>query len=117
MFPVSLLQRCVEGEWCRSNTHCPEIQEGSSELSATPSTWKVRRTAEPNTPTPSPRREGTLTLPDGTDVAGVLAVFRQTSSFFDPRTCLALIDGERVELEQVLEDGEEVHLYHLFSGG
>ncbi len=59
----------------------------------------------------------TLTLPDGIDVAGVMAIFRQTSSFFDPRTCLALIDGERVELERVLEDGEEVQLYHLFSGG
>ncbi len=58
-----------------------------------------------------------LTLPDGTDVAGVLAVFRETSSFFDPRTCLALIDGERVELDRVLEQGEQVHLYHLFTGG
>jgi hypothetical protein len=47
-----------------------------------------------------------LTLPDGTDVAGVLAVFRESSSFFDPRTCLALIDGQRVGLERVLEDGE-----------
>jgi len=50
-------------------------------------------------------------------VAGVLATFRETSSFFDPRTCLALIDGERVGLERVLEDGEIVQLYHLFSGG
>ncbi|MEE8391750.1 MAG: hypothetical protein V3S14_13280 [Anaerolineae bacterium] len=58
-----------------------------------------------------------LTLPDGTDVAGVLAVFRETSSFFDPRTCLAIIGGERVGLDRVLEDGEEVRLYHLFSGG
>ncbi|MCP4536071.1 MAG: hypothetical protein GY832_02895 [Chloroflexi bacterium] len=58
-----------------------------------------------------------LILPDGTDVAGILAVFRETSSFFDPRTCLALIDGERVALNRVIEDGEQVHLYHLFSGG
>ena len=58
-----------------------------------------------------------LTLPDGTDVAGVLAVFRESSSFFDPHSCLALIDGQRVGLERVLEDGEELRLYHLFSGG
>lgn len=58
-----------------------------------------------------------LTLPDGADVAEVLAVFRETSSFFDPRTCLALIGGERVSLDRVLENGEEVHLYHLFTGG
>ena len=58
-----------------------------------------------------------LTLPNGTDVAGVLQIFRETSSFFDPRSCLAIIGGQRVPLNRVLEDGEEVHLYHLFSGG
>jgi hypothetical protein len=58
-----------------------------------------------------------LTLPDGTHVAGVLEIFRETSSFFDSRSCLAVIGGKRVSLNRVLEDGEEVHLYHLFSGG
>ena len=58
-----------------------------------------------------------LTLPDGTDVAGVVEALRETSSFFDPRSCLAIIGGKRVPLNRVLEDGEEVHLYHLFSGG
>jgi len=58
-----------------------------------------------------------LTLPDETDVAGLLEALRETSPTLDPRACLVMIGGVRVPLEQTLEDGEEVHLYPVFTGG
>jgi molybdopterin converting factor small subunit len=58
-----------------------------------------------------------LTLPDGTDVAGVIEVLRETSPMLDPRACLAMVGGERVVLDRPLKDGEEVRLYPIFSGG
>ena len=58
-----------------------------------------------------------LTLPDGTDVAGLIEAFRETSSLFDPRSCIAIVGSQRVPFSRTLKDGEEVHLYHLFTGG
>jgi hypothetical protein len=58
-----------------------------------------------------------LTVPDGTDVGGVIETLRQTSPMFDPRSCFAMVGGGRVPLDQTLTDGEEVHLYPMFSGG
>jgi hypothetical protein len=60
-----------------------------------------------------------LTLPQGTDVAGAVEALREAtgSSFFDVRACLATIDGARVGWHRVLADGDELHLYHTFSGG
>ena len=58
-----------------------------------------------------------LTVPDGTDVAGVIEVLRETSPMLDPRACLAAVGGAQVPLDRTLKDGEEVGLYPTFSGG
>ncbi|MGD2179150.1 MAG: hypothetical protein PVG71_15165 [Anaerolineae bacterium] len=58
-----------------------------------------------------------LTLPDGTDVGGMIESLSQTSPMFDPRSCFAMVGGGRVPLDRTLTDGEEVHLYPIFSGG
>jgi molybdopterin converting factor small subunit len=58
-----------------------------------------------------------LTLPDGTDVAGVIEALRETSTMLDPRACLAIVGGAQVPLDRILKDGEEVGLYPTFSGG
>ncbi|NIO72693.1 MAG: hypothetical protein GTN71_27655 [Anaerolineae bacterium] len=58
-----------------------------------------------------------LTLPDGTDVAGVIEALRETSPMLDPRACLAIVGGAQVPLDRTLKDGEEVGLYPTFSGG
>ena len=58
-----------------------------------------------------------LTLPDGTDVAGLAEALHDTSPTLDPRACLAMIGGVRVPLNRTLNDGEEVDLYPLFTGG
>jgi hypothetical protein len=56
-------------------------------------------------------------LPCGIDVAGVIEALRKTSPMLDPRSCLAMIDGARVPLDRILKEGEEMHLYPVFSGG
>ena len=58
-----------------------------------------------------------LTLPEGTDVAGVIEALRGTSPMLDPRACLAMVGGVQVSLEQTLQDGDEVGLYPIFGGG
>ena len=58
-----------------------------------------------------------LTLPDDTDVAGMIEVIRETSPMLDPRACLVMISGAAVPLDQALKDGDEVHIYSIFSGG
>jgi hypothetical protein len=59
----------------------------------------------------------TLSVPDGTDIRGVVEVLARRSPLFDPRACLATVDGVKVPLERALGDGDEVHLYLLFGGG
>jgi hypothetical protein len=39
------------------------------------------------------------------------------SPLFDPGACTATIHGTIVNLDRTLEDGDQVELYHLFSGG
>jgi molybdopterin converting factor small subunit len=58
-----------------------------------------------------------LTLPDGTDVAGVIEALRETSPMLDPRACLVIASGAQVPLDRTLKDGEEVGFYPTFSGG
>lgn len=58
-----------------------------------------------------------LTLPDETDVAGVIETLREISPTLDPRACLAMIGGTSVPLDRTLNDGEELHLYPTFTGG
>jgi hypothetical protein len=65
----------------------------------------------------NPDRLIELSLPKGTEVAGAIEALQETSSLFDPRACLAVIDGVRVPPGHVLRDGNELHLYHVFSGG
>jgi hypothetical protein len=58
-----------------------------------------------------------LSLLDGADVARLIGVLSQESSFFDRRSCMAFIGGAQVPLTRILKDGEEVHLYLPFGGG
>jgi sulfur carrier protein ThiS len=58
-----------------------------------------------------------VTVPEGTDVAGVFEALGEISPMFDSRACLTLVDKIKVPLDWVLSDGDELHLYHLFSGG
>ncbi len=58
-----------------------------------------------------------LTVPDGTDVSRVIEALRETSPMLDPRSCLVIVGGARVLLDQTLQDDEGVCLYSLFSGG
>lgn len=58
-----------------------------------------------------------LTLPDQTDVEGLIEIVRETAPMLDPRACLAIIGGASVPLDQTLRDGDEVGLYPTFSGG
>lgn len=58
-----------------------------------------------------------LTLPDETDVAGMIEVVRETSPMLDPRACLVMISGAAAPLDRALKGGEEVHVYPIFSGG
>ena len=58
-----------------------------------------------------------LDVPAGSDIAGVFDLLGERSPIFDPRACLILVDGAKVSLDRVLKAGDEVRLYHLFSGG
>jgi hypothetical protein len=58
-----------------------------------------------------------LPAPDGIDVRGVIEILSERSPLFEVRACLAVIDGVRVPLDQLLQDGEEVNLSLLFGGG
>jgi sulfur carrier protein ThiS len=58
-----------------------------------------------------------LTLPQGTDIAGAMEVLGEISPLFDPRACLAIVEGAKVPPDRVLKHGDQVKLYHLFSGG
>jgi len=58
-----------------------------------------------------------LTLPDGTDVVGVVEALRETFPMLDPRSCLVMVGGAKVSLDRILKDGEEVGLYPIFGGG
>jgi hypothetical protein len=59
-----------------------------------------------------------LTVPDGSDIQQVLWILHEISPVFDPRsTPVTVIDGAQVPLDQVLHDGETVHLYPIFGGG
>jgi hypothetical protein len=58
-----------------------------------------------------------LVVPDGADVRDVIEMLSERSPLFDHRACLALMDGERVSLEQGLSDGDRVDLYLMFGGG
>jgi hypothetical protein len=59
----------------------------------------------------------TLPVPDGCTIRDVVEILAQRSPLFDPRACLATVDGVKVPLDRVLADGESLHLYLLFGGG
>ena len=58
-----------------------------------------------------------LSVSDGTDIQGLVELLSLRSPLFDPRACLALIEGVQVPLDRPLRDGEHLHLYPLFGGG
>jgi sulfur carrier protein ThiS len=60
-----------------------------------------------------------LSSPKNTSIAGLIEFLseRQNSPLFDAGACMATIEGEAVPLDRILKNGDEVHLYHVFSGG
>lgn len=59
-----------------------------------------------------------LDLPEGLDIRGVVEVLcREWSPLFDPRSCIAVLDGAKVSLDHTLSDGDCVDLYVQFGGG
>jgi hypothetical protein len=58
--------------------------------------------------------------PDGHLVLSVsdgIELLALRSPLFDPRACLALVEGVQVPLDRPLRDGEHLHLYPVFGGG
>ena len=64
-----------------------------------------------------PGGEVQVEVPDGVDITGVVEILSERSPLFDPRSCLAVMDGVKVPLDRVLAEGEQVHLYLMFGGG
>jgi sulfur carrier protein ThiS len=58
-----------------------------------------------------------VTVPEGTSIQALVETLSERSSFFDPRSCMAVMEGTPVPMERILRDGEQVHLYPLFGGG
>ena len=59
-----------------------------------------------------------LSLPPGTDdVTGATEALAEISPLFDARACLTIVDGAKVPLDHVLNQGDQFKLHHLFSGG
>jgi len=58
-----------------------------------------------------------VTVPVGSDVLAVAESLREQAPMLDGRASLVMIDGRKVELDLVLEEGQEVHYYPIFSGG
>lgn len=59
-----------------------------------------------------------LEVPDGIDILGVVEILcEERSPLFDPRSCIAVMDGAKVPLDHILVDGDRVDLYVLFGGG
>jgi molybdopterin converting factor small subunit len=56
-------------------------------------------------------------LPVGSDVAGLIDTLAETSPMFDARSILAVANGVLVGHDHQLSEGEEIGLYHTFSGG
>jgi hypothetical protein len=58
-----------------------------------------------------------LEVPEGSDIRGVIEILSERSPLFDPRASLAVVDGVKVPLERLLQEGDQVHLHLLFGGG
>lgn len=58
-----------------------------------------------------------LEVPQGASVAEVIALLAERSPLFDARSCLAVVDGAQVPFSHRLQEGQELHLHHTFSGG
>ncbi len=56
-------------------------------------------------------------IPPRSDVAALCEALSETVPLLDVRACLAVVNGVKVPYSHPLQDGDEVGLYHLFSGG
>lgn len=58
-------------------------------------------------------------VPHGATVADLIERMREllATPLFDPGSCVATIEGSAIPLDHVLEAGQSVELFHLFSGG
>jgi molybdopterin converting factor small subunit len=58
-----------------------------------------------------------MELPEGSDIAGAIAVLQGAGALPDRRGYVVMVDGRRASSDRALHDGEEVHLYPMISGG
>lgn len=58
-----------------------------------------------------------VTVPERTNVQGMVEILSEWSPVFDPRAYLAVMDGVKVAGDQPLKDGDEVDLHLIFGGG
>ena len=58
-----------------------------------------------------------MTVPEGTDIHGMVTLLSERSPLFDPRGLLAVMDHVQVPMSQVLHAGDQVHLYMVIGGG
>jgi molybdopterin converting factor small subunit len=60
-----------------------------------------------------------VALPAEADVEELVQALCQwlDSPLFDPRSCMATLGGTVVPMNHPLQEGDEVQLYHRFSGG
>jgi molybdopterin converting factor small subunit len=58
-----------------------------------------------------------VTVPEGTNVQGVVEKLSERSPLLDPRACLAVMGGVKVPGDRALQDGDEVHLHLIVGGG
>ena len=56
-------------------------------------------------------------LPPQSDVAALFEALAEIVPMLDARACLAVVNGVKVSSDHILQAGDEVGLYHLFSGG
>ena len=64
-----------------------------------------------------PGGEMQVDVPGGIDIKQLVEILSERSPLFDPRSCLAVMDGEKVPLDRMLAEGEQVHLHLIFGGG
>jgi hypothetical protein len=58
-----------------------------------------------------------LDVPGGTGVVGVMELPAEGAPLFDAKSCPAVVDGVQVPFILLLTEGEDLYLYHTFSGG
>jgi molybdopterin converting factor small subunit len=58
-----------------------------------------------------------MDMPEGSDIAGLIDLLRESSSLPERRAVVAVIDRVRATHDRPLQDGDKVHFYQMVSGG